>query len=247
MSEVRYPLTALQKGMVYESLRYPQRGVYVQQLTGRFREALDVPLFKRVWQRLIARHGVLRTRIHLADEQDLSQDVEADAPPEWTEEDWSTPLQKRATHAISAFSRRTGAAVSTSHIPALAPGPVPPGRDRFHVRLDLPPRDPGRSVAFANTHGVVRLLRRSSPRRGPPPRRPNALSRIRRVGDEPGRRTGQSFLGRIPQRVREPYGGSISPRGALRLARMPRAAASATASSPVKTRRCSAPSRRCMT
>ena len=89
MLERRYALTALQKGMVYESLRSPQSGLYVQQLTGRLREPLDVPLFKGVWARLMARHAVLRTRMHLADESDLCQEVEPDAPPEWTEEDWS--------------------------------------------------------------------------------------------------------------------------------------------------------------
>ena len=85
----RYPLTALQKGMVYQSLRSPQSGLYVQQLAGRLREPLDVPLFKGVWSRLMARHSVLRTRMHLADESDLCQEVVPDAQPEWTEEDWS--------------------------------------------------------------------------------------------------------------------------------------------------------------
>jgi amino acid adenylation domain-containing protein len=89
MPKRRYPLTPLQKGMVYQSLRSPQSGLYVQQLAGRLREPLDVPLFKGVWSRLMARHAVLRTRMHLADESDLCQEVEPDAPPEWTEDDWS--------------------------------------------------------------------------------------------------------------------------------------------------------------
>src|SRR4051812_34254921 len=90
MPERRYALTALQKGIVYQSLRSPQSGLYVQQLAGRLREALDVSVFKGVWARVIARHAVLRTRIHLADESDVRQEVEPDARPEWTEEDWST-------------------------------------------------------------------------------------------------------------------------------------------------------------
>jgi len=98
MPERRYPLTALQKGMVYQSLRSPQSGLYVQQLVGRLREPLDAPLFKAAWSRLMARHTVLRTRIHLADESDLCQEVEPDAPPEWTEEDWSglSPEEREA-------------------------------------------------------------------------------------------------------------------------------------------------------
>jgi amino acid adenylation domain-containing protein len=96
MPERRYPLTPLQKGMVYQSLRSPQSGLYVQQLAGRLREPLDVASFKGAWSRLIAHHAVLRTRIHLADGSDLCQEVEPDAPPEWTDEDWSTlPAEER--------------------------------------------------------------------------------------------------------------------------------------------------------
>jgi NRPS condensation-like uncharacterized protein len=98
MPERRYPLTALQQGIVYQSLRAPQSGLYVQQLVGRLREPLNVPLFKDVWSRLMARHAVLRTRMHLADGSDLCQEVEPDAPPEWTEEDWSrlSPEEREA-------------------------------------------------------------------------------------------------------------------------------------------------------
>jgi NRPS condensation-like uncharacterized protein len=98
MPERRYPLTPLQKGMVYQSLHSPQSGLYVQQRVLRLREPLDVPLFKDVWPRLMARHAVLRTRIHLADGSDLCQEVEPDAPPEWTEEDWSrlSPEEREA-------------------------------------------------------------------------------------------------------------------------------------------------------
>jgi amino acid adenylation domain-containing protein len=96
MPERRYPLTPLQKGMVYQSLRSPQSGLYVQQLAGRLREPLDVASFKGAWSRLMVRHAVLRTRIHLADGSDLCQAVEPDAPPEWAEEDWSTlPAEER--------------------------------------------------------------------------------------------------------------------------------------------------------
>ncbi len=90
MLERRYPLTALQKGMVYQSLRSPQSGLYVQQLAVRLREPLDVPKFKGAWARLMERHAVLRTRMDLVDGADLCQEVEPDALPEWTEEDWSS-------------------------------------------------------------------------------------------------------------------------------------------------------------
>src|SRR5262249_52185942 len=89
MPERHYALTALQQGMVYQSLCAPQSGLYVQQFSGRLRERLDVGLFKGAWARIVAHHAVLRTRIHLAGESGLCQAIEPDASPEWTEEDWS--------------------------------------------------------------------------------------------------------------------------------------------------------------
>ncbi len=119
----RYSLTALQKGMVYESLRSPQSGLYIQQLTGRLRERVDVPLFKRAWRCLIARHAVLRTRLHLADELDLCQEVELEATFAWTEEDWfMLPSEERETR-IPRFldeDRRRGFDFSRSPLMRLA-------------------------------------------------------------------------------------------------------------------------------
>jgi len=87
--ENSYQLTSLQQGMVYHSLLAPQSGLYIQQLTGHLRERLNVPCFKEAWRRLVARHPVLRTRLHLASESGFRQEVKTDAAPEWTEEDWS--------------------------------------------------------------------------------------------------------------------------------------------------------------
>ncbi len=89
MPDSRYPLTPLQRGMVYHSLLSPESGLYVQQFTGRLRETLDVPGFKRAWCALMARHAALRTRIDLADESDVFQEVDPDVRLEWTEDDWS--------------------------------------------------------------------------------------------------------------------------------------------------------------
>ena len=84
-----YPLTSLQQGMVYHSLLAPQSGVFVQQLVGHLNEKLNVFAFKEAWQRVIVRHPVLRTRFCLASMAEFCQEVETDAVPEWTEDDWS--------------------------------------------------------------------------------------------------------------------------------------------------------------
>jgi hypothetical protein len=80
--------TALQQGMVYHSLRAPRSGVYVQQLTAKLHEELDVATFQAAWQRLIARHEALRTTFHLDGDEGLVQRVHARTSPAWVVESW---------------------------------------------------------------------------------------------------------------------------------------------------------------
>ena len=90
--------TALQQGMVYHSLRARRSGVYVQQLTVRLHEALDVSTFQRAWQRLIARHEALRTTFHFDGDLGLVQRIHAHTSPAWTVESWEgqSPEEQQA-------------------------------------------------------------------------------------------------------------------------------------------------------
>lgn len=56
-----YPLSPLQQGMWFHSLYAPETGAYVEQLTCTVQGSLNVPAFERAWQRVVARHPVLRT------------------------------------------------------------------------------------------------------------------------------------------------------------------------------------------
>ena len=56
-----YPLSPVQSGMLFHSLVAPESGVYVNQVTGTLPADLDCRLFRQSWERLVARHGVLRT------------------------------------------------------------------------------------------------------------------------------------------------------------------------------------------
>ncbi len=56
-----YPLTPMQEGMLFHSLKDPDSGVYVEQLTARLRGPLNVDAFRRAWQLVVQRHSVLRT------------------------------------------------------------------------------------------------------------------------------------------------------------------------------------------
>ena len=103
--------TALQQSMVYQSLRARSAGVYLQQLTIRLHEALDVAKFRGAWQRLIARHEALRTTFHLDGDVGLVQRVQAHASPTWMVESWEgLPAQEQEARwrALLVEDRRRG-------------------------------------------------------------------------------------------------------------------------------------------
>ncbi|AUX29427.1 MULTISPECIES: non-ribosomal peptide synthase/polyketide synthase [Sorangium] len=56
-----YPLSGLQHGLLYHTLRDPASGMYVEQLTFRIDAGLDVEALHAAWQQVVDRHPILRT------------------------------------------------------------------------------------------------------------------------------------------------------------------------------------------
>ncbi len=56
-----YPLSGMQQGMVYHTLREPDSGVYYEQLVFELEGSLDVEAFAQAWQRVQSRHSALRS------------------------------------------------------------------------------------------------------------------------------------------------------------------------------------------
>jgi surfactin family lipopeptide synthetase C len=59
-----YELSPIQQGLLYELLKAPDTGVYVEQMTGDLVGRLDLGAFERAWQRVVDRHTILRTSFH---------------------------------------------------------------------------------------------------------------------------------------------------------------------------------------
>ena len=59
--EAAYPLTAMQRGMLFHSLYAPGTGVEVEQLVFRLREAVDADALVRAWHAAAVRNPILRT------------------------------------------------------------------------------------------------------------------------------------------------------------------------------------------
>lgn len=84
-----YRITPLQEGMLFYSLNAPGSGAYMNQQSYAFRGRLDLPRFRRAFDRVIARHPVLRTSFGLDAQGRPRQVVQRRAELPWTELDWT--------------------------------------------------------------------------------------------------------------------------------------------------------------
>jgi amino acid adenylation domain-containing protein len=83
-----YPLTPLQSGMLFHSLMEPESGIYVSQFTCSLPLDLDVRLFRQACERLVGRHGVLRTAFFWDGLAEPVQVVRKSCALPWQELDW---------------------------------------------------------------------------------------------------------------------------------------------------------------
>ncbi|HVN78640.1 MAG TPA: amino acid adenylation domain-containing protein, partial [Terriglobia bacterium] len=86
--DASYALSPMQEGMLFHSLYNPRSGVYVQQMVGELREELNVSAFRMAWQRLLERHGVLRTSFCLEGQERPLQTVHQFVQLPFEEHDW---------------------------------------------------------------------------------------------------------------------------------------------------------------
>ena len=56
-----YPLTALQEGMLYHTIRDPGGGAHLTQYTASLKGPLQPPAFREAWRLATERHEALRT------------------------------------------------------------------------------------------------------------------------------------------------------------------------------------------
>src|SRR5205085_5029611 len=85
--EDAYPRWPLQQGMLFHHLYAEHAGVDIEQIVYRLRHRLDVPAFKRAWQRAVDRHAALRTGFCWEGRDEPTQVVYTDVRLEWHEQD----------------------------------------------------------------------------------------------------------------------------------------------------------------
>lgn len=73
--EAIYPLSPPQQGMLFETVRAPESGIHVEQLTCTLHGNLNVSAFEQAWQRVVDRHSILRTGFVWKDQDEPLQVV----------------------------------------------------------------------------------------------------------------------------------------------------------------------------
>jgi amino acid adenylation domain-containing protein len=110
--EAIYPLSPMQQGMLFHTLYAPHSGVYVEQMAVAINTKLDVPAFKQAWQRVVARHAVLRTLFVWEKRKKPLQVVRKEVELPWREQDWrlnkACPDEGRNLDAYLATERELG-------------------------------------------------------------------------------------------------------------------------------------------
>ena len=91
-----YTLTPLQEGILFHILYAPGSGAYVVHIRSRVEGDLNVPAFRRAWQKIMSRHAMLRTAFLWEHVEKPLQVVHRQAPIHWEECDWrSLPEQEQ--------------------------------------------------------------------------------------------------------------------------------------------------------
>jgi len=83
-----YPLSPMQEGMLFHSLYAPRSGVYCGQTSCTLEGDLDALALKSAWERLVDRHGALRTGFVWEKRDEPFQVVYRQARLPWEELDW---------------------------------------------------------------------------------------------------------------------------------------------------------------
>ncbi|QQP93606.1 amino acid adenylation domain-containing protein (plasmid) [Skermanella sp. TT6] len=139
-----YPLTPLQKGLLFHALYEPDSAVYFEQLCVTLEGDLDAGAFERAWRRLIDRHAILRSAFVTKGQREPVQVVFDQVPFAISQEDWSGLDEASRRARLDAFleeDRRRGFAFNRPPLMRIALVRLGPGLFRMvwshhHLLLD---------------------------------------------------------------------------------------------------------------
>jgi amino acid adenylation domain-containing protein len=95
MSEVNYPLTPLQKGMLFQYLSAPEDGVYIMQAVCTLREKIDIERMRAAWMIAIDYFPVLRTQFQIRGTAEPIQSIQDSVTLPFDVHDWRSRSEKQ--------------------------------------------------------------------------------------------------------------------------------------------------------
>jgi len=98
-----YPLSAMQQGLLFHSLYAPGSQAYKVQICWTLPASTDTHSLQRAWQRVIERHGVLRTLFVWKKRQEPLQVVMRHVEQNWHGLDWSGKPESQFQADLEAF------------------------------------------------------------------------------------------------------------------------------------------------
>lgn len=104
-----YPLSPMQKGMLFHTLMAPTSGVYFEQMRITLQGELNIDALKHAWQQVVARHAILRTAFVWEGLDEPLQVVRQRVNLHWREQDWrDAPNAEQQLDAFLATEREQG-------------------------------------------------------------------------------------------------------------------------------------------
>jgi amino acid adenylation domain-containing protein len=98
-----YPLSPMQKGMLFHTLLTPETGVYFEQFCWGLRGELNAEALRRAWQHVADRHPVLRTSFDWEQLDRPMQLVHRRIEVTWDQQDWGPLSEMERRIRLQAF------------------------------------------------------------------------------------------------------------------------------------------------
>lgn len=98
-----YELSPLQQGMLFYTVKNPEAGLYIVQLTCTLQGNLDEHAFAEAWRRLIERHTILRTAFFWKEAEKQLQVVYKESPLPLEQIDWQDKPAAEQAQALEQF------------------------------------------------------------------------------------------------------------------------------------------------
>ncbi len=92
-----YPLSPMQKGMLFETLYSPGSGVYIEQFIFTLHGEINISALEKAWIRVVERHQALRTAFVWKNQKEPRQVVVKQVSLPWENIDWRflSPVEQK--------------------------------------------------------------------------------------------------------------------------------------------------------